>query len=73
METKSCYVTNVYSGLLMLNFKFSLDQSFYDPTQDFTCLDGSKTIPFSSVNDDYCDCVDASDEPGIHLISYLKY
>ncbi|KAJ8961626.1 hypothetical protein NQ314_005878 [Rhamnusium bicolor] len=38
--------------------------SLYPPEKDFTCFDGSKTIPFSQVNDDYCDCPDASDEPG---------
>jgi len=41
---------------------------FYDPAKDFTCLDGSLTVPFSSVNDDYCDCADGTDEPGTMLI-----
>lgn len=36
----------------------------YLPTKDFTCFDGTITIPFSYVNDDYCDCFDGSDEPG---------
>ncbi len=30
--------------------------NFYRTQKDFTCLDGSITIPFSLVNDDYCDC-----------------
>lgn len=38
----------------------------------FTCISGiPKTIPFTRVNDDYCDCPDGSDEPGkvikVHL------
>jgi len=38
--------------------------SFYNPSMDFKCLDGSNTIPFIQINDDYCDCDDGSDEPG---------
>ena len=30
--------------------------SLYNPAADFACLDGSATIPFIQVNDDYCDC-----------------
>lgn len=37
---------------------------FYDPNRDFVCFDGSRTIPYPQVNDDYCDCNDGSDEPG---------
>ncbi len=29
---------------------------FYDAADEFHCLDGSNTIPFDMVNDDYCDC-----------------
>ncbi|XP_003740071.1 glucosidase 2 subunit beta [Galendromus occidentalis] len=39
-------------------------KAFYDPLKDFQCLDGSMRLPFSYVNDDYCDCPDGSDEPG---------
>ncbi|KNC98201.1 uncharacterized protein SPPG_06603 [Spizellomyces punctatus DAOM BR117] len=38
-------------------------------TQSFQCLDRSKRIPFSAVNDDYCDCQDGSDEPGTSACS----
>ena len=31
-------------------------KSSYKSGKDFTCLDGSATVPFSYVNDDYCDC-----------------
>lgn len=43
------------------------DFDLYKPNFDgnFRCLDGSREIPFSQLNDDYCDCpTDGSDEPG---------
>lgn len=42
-----------------------VDIALYDPDKEFRCFDGSQTIPFAHINDDYCDCVDGSDEPGM--------
>lgn len=42
----------------------------YQPFKDaqgrsrWKCLDGSKELAWSALNDDYCDCADGSDEPG---------
>jgi len=50
--------------------------TFYDPNASngmFQCLDGSITIKYLQVNDDYCDCPDGSDEPGTSACSNGKF
>ncbi|KAM4747267.1 glucosidase 2 subunit beta [Rhinophrynus dorsalis] len=49
------------------------NRGFYDDTKPFTCLDGSRTIPFDRVNDDYCDCADGTDEPGTAACSNGRF
>nr|AIG56511.1 secreted protein [Achlya hypogyna] len=35
-----------------------------------SCDNGQKSLPISSINDDYCDCIDGSDEPGTSACSH---
>ncbi|KAG8550686.1 hypothetical protein GDO81_022964 [Engystomops pustulosus] len=49
------------------------NRSFYEENKPFTCLDGSRTIPYDRVNDDYCDCADGTDEPGTAACSNGKF
>jgi len=46
------------------------DLTKYNNKQQFTCFDGSKTLQIESINDDYCDCLDGSDEPGTSACSH---
>lgn len=40
------------------------EAGLYAPSDTFTCLDGKLTLKYTQVNDDFCDCLDGSDEPG---------
>lgn len=40
------------------------EANLYAPSDTFRCLDGKITIDYTRVNDDFCDCLDGSDEPG---------
>ncbi|RJE27356.1 protein kinase C substrate [Aspergillus sclerotialis] len=47
---------------------------FYKDTTTFTCISHPAIkVPFSAVNDDYCDCPDGSDEPGTSACSYFSH
>ncbi|KRT81559.1 HLH domain-containing protein [Oryctes borbonicus] len=63
--THSCLIISANSSEVPRPRGVSISRApLYNPEKDFTCFDGTLTIPFSQVNDDYCDCSDASDEPG---------
>lgn len=48
-------------------------EAAYAGRTTFTCLDTSKTIEASRVNDDFCDCADGSDEPGTSACPQGKF
>lgn len=60
-RTQVVFVKEALDGV---SCSLSPDHHFYEESKPFTCLDGTATIPFDQVNDDYCDCKDGSDEPG---------
>ncbi|KAL3445716.1 glucosidase II beta subunit-like protein-domain-containing protein [Aspergillus insuetus] len=46
---------------------------FYKDTTTFSCITHPAIqIPFSAVNDDFCDCPDGSDEPGTAACAHLS-
>ncbi|KMU90048.1 glucosidase 2 subunit beta [Coccidioides immitis H538.4] len=46
---------------------------YYKDASTFTCISNpSIKLPFSAVNDNYCDCPDGSDEPGTSACSFIS-
>ncbi|KAH6788889.1 kinase C substrate [Perilla frutescens var. frutescens] len=49
-----------------------LDVTYYD-SELIKCKDGSKSFTRDRVNDDFCDCVDGTDEPGTSACPASKF
>ncbi|GFS66198.1 glucosidase 2 subunit beta [Nephila pilipes] len=64
LSTIVCFLSSGTLGALRPRGVSLPKKIFYDPSQQFYCLDGSGQFPFHFVNDDFCDCEDGSDEPG---------
>lgn len=47
-------------------------QHEYTTAANFLCDNGKRSLPATSVNDDFCDCVDGSDEPGTAACSGVR-
>ncbi|KAI4457655.1 n-linked oligosaccharide processing [Holotrichia oblita] len=47
------------------------NRRFYEKTDDniFKCIHSMEVISFDKINDDYCDCLDGTDEPGTNACS----
>jgi protein kinase C substrate 80K-H len=58
---------------LMVFLRWSLPvEKYYKDTKTFSCISRPDIqIPFKSVNDDYCDCPDGSDEPGTSACAHI--
>ena len=61
------------TNLILFFFYPTIVAKFYKDTTSFSCISHPAIkIPFSAVNDDFCDCPDGSDEPGTAACAYLS-
>ncbi|KAL5968565.1 Glucosidase 2 subunit beta [Taenia solium] len=67
------FLVFIFSFALLRGSEVPTDAVFYEPFKPFTCLDKSATIPWAKVNDDYCDCLDGSDEPGTSACPDMEF
>jgi hypothetical protein len=74
MLVPTTYASGSSASLLFLVAERYQPVQSSDSTQPlFRCLDGrGDLIPFGAVNDNFCDCLDGSDEPGTSACSHKK-
>ncbi|RKP01151.1 hypothetical protein CXG81DRAFT_26166 [Caulochytrium protostelioides] len=56
---------------LVAHYTFEMASNQTAAEHVFTCLDKSRQLPASAINDGYCDCPDGSDEVGTSACSHL--
>ncbi|CAH9089103.1 unnamed protein product [Cuscuta europaea] len=50
-----------------------LDEKYYTSSELINCKDGSKKFTRDRLNDDFCDCLDGTDEPGTAACPHGKF
>ncbi|KAI7754839.1 hypothetical protein M8C21_020842 [Ambrosia artemisiifolia] len=66
LSSSFSYSSNVPIGIHPLDEK-------YFASDVISCKDGSKSLTRDRVNDDFCDCVDGTDEPGTNACPTAKF
>jgi hypothetical protein len=56
----------------MLCLMTCADEKYFG-SQVIKCKDGSKSFSRDRLNDNFCDCLDGTDEPGIKLVLYFAF
>jgi len=51
---------------------FGADEKYYS-TEVIKCKDGSKSFSRDRLNDNFCDCPDGTDEPGMYLCKMMSF
>lgn len=69
IEQKNKAVTNLSRGIRIRD----LDSYSLRPNTKFKCILTHEEIPFDRVNDNYCDCVDGSDETATNACPNGKF
>ena len=60
-----CILAQSVAEPLLRGVDPSLAAAYVPREGKFSCFDKSQVISSDRLNDDYCDCVDGSDEPGL--------